>query len=218
MGNFFASFWIFRRSEYLLANFRGTHELLASILCCWCPCWCNYWCWLFSTISGSLAVAGPSPAVDVCDFPIVSAAVAECASCEFLLLLLVPLKNVAAVFSTVCSGGPTVDDIHDDAVGGFTYWTVQWDKLLNYQTIGLWLRGYFILLSKYRNIEFRIGECKKLSDIGSRPQFIGLSNIGLGKNYQLPPSADMSRCSKGCCWGFDTSWQSTGSCRTDTPR
>jgi hypothetical protein len=53
--------------------------------------------------------------VDVCVVPIVSAAVASCSRCEFLLLLMVSLGNVA-VFSTVYSGGPTADDIHDDAV------------------------------------------------------------------------------------------------------
>jgi hypothetical protein len=36
-------------------------------------------------------------------------------SCEFLLLLLVSLLNIV-VFSTVYSGGPTTDDIHDDAI------------------------------------------------------------------------------------------------------
>jgi hypothetical protein len=46
---------------------------------------------------------------------IVYAAVAKCSSCEFLLLLLVSLLNVAVV-STVYSGGPTADYIQDDAV------------------------------------------------------------------------------------------------------
>jgi hypothetical protein len=34
----------------------------------------------------------------------------------------------------------------------------------------------------------RIGEFKKLSNIGSRPQSIRLSEIGLRKNYWLPTS------------------------------
>ncbi len=49
--------------------------------------------------------------------------------------------------------------------GGFTYWTVQWDILLDYRTIGQWLSDcYFLLLSDHRNIKYRIGEFKKLSD------------------------------------------------------
>jgi hypothetical protein len=70
-----------------------------------------YYFWL-------LVVAGLPSAIDVCDVPMVSAAVAEWFSCEFLLLLLVSLLNVA-VFSTVancptvCSGGPAADDILD---------------------------------------------------------------------------------------------------------
>jgi hypothetical protein len=50
------------------------------------------------------------------------------------------------------------------------------------------IRLLFFLLSDYQNIEYQIGEFKKLSDIGSRPQSIGLSDIGLRKNYQLPTS------------------------------
>jgi hypothetical protein len=53
-----------------------------------------------NTGSGILAVAGLPSAVDVCDVPIESAAVAWCSSCEFLLLLLVSLLNVA-VFANV---------------------------------------------------------------------------------------------------------------------
>jgi hypothetical protein len=68
-----------------------------------------------------LSVAGLPSAVDVCDVTIVSAAVVKCTSCEFLLLLLLSLLSLlnVAVFSTVadcttvCSGGPTADDIHD---------------------------------------------------------------------------------------------------------
>ncbi len=53
-----------------------------------------------------------------------------------------------------------------------TYWTVQCDILQDYRTIGL-------LLS----------DCKffLLSDIGSRPQSIGLSDIGLRKTNGCPP-------------------------------
>jgi hypothetical protein len=72
--------------------------LLASLFYFWYPC-----------------IACLRSAVNVCDFPVVSAAVALCSLCEFLLLLLVSLLNVA-VFSTVYSGGPTADGIHDDAV------------------------------------------------------------------------------------------------------
>ncbi len=41
--------------------------------------------------------------------------IAYCSSCEYLLLFPVSLL-IVAVFSTVYSGGPTADDIHDDAV------------------------------------------------------------------------------------------------------
>ncbi len=95
-------------------NFRETHELLASILCFWCPFWCYYCCWLVSTISSFLAVVGLPSAVDICDVLIVSATVSKFSSCEFLLLLLVSLLNIV-VFSTVYSSSPTADSIHDDA-------------------------------------------------------------------------------------------------------
>ena len=56
--------------------------------------------------------------VDVCDVPIVSAAVAECSSCMFLLLQLMSLLNVSvfstvADFPTVFSEGSDAVDIHD---------------------------------------------------------------------------------------------------------
>jgi hypothetical protein len=94
--------------------------------------------------------AGLPSAVDVCD---IFAAVAKCSSCEFLLLLLVSLLNVAVISTvadcrTVCSGGPTAFDIHDvpivpaaagisdfnsvsAVVGlGFGYWTQKNYRLL----------------------------------------------------------------------------------------
>jgi hypothetical protein len=82
----------------LLASLLLLVQLLANL----------YYFWL-------LVVAGLPSAVDVCD---ISAAVAKCSSCDFLLLLLASLLNVA-VFSTVadcptvCSCGPTAEDIHD---------------------------------------------------------------------------------------------------------
>jgi hypothetical protein len=55
--------------------------------------------------------------------------------------------------------------------------------------IGQWLSDcHFFLLSNYWNIEYCISEFKELSDIGSRPQSIRLSDIGLRKNYWLPIS------------------------------
>ncbi len=58
------------------------------------------------------------------------------------------------------------------------YLTVQWD-ISGYQIIGLRLSDcHFFLLSDYL----------KLLDIRSRPQSIGLSDIGLTKNYRLPTS------------------------------
>ncbi len=59
--------------------------------------------------------------------------------------------------------------------GCFTYWTVKCT-----------LRH--IWLSDYRNIEYRIGEFKNLSDIGLSSQSIGLSDIGLRINNRLPTS------------------------------
>jgi hypothetical protein len=61
---------------------------------------------------------GLRSAVDVCDVPIVSAAVAYCSSCEFMLLLLVSLlyvvvSSAVADFLAVCSGGPTTNDNYD---------------------------------------------------------------------------------------------------------
>jgi hypothetical protein len=55
-----------------------------------------------------------------------------------------------------------------------TYWTVQCDILQDYRTIGLLLSDCNFFL---------------LSDIGSRPQSIGLSDIGLRKNQRLHTSA-----------------------------
>ncbi len=50
MENFYSflhlSSRIFRRSEDFYANFRETHELLASILCNWCPCTFKIRAWL----------------------------------------------------------------------------------------------------------------------------------------------------------------------------
>jgi hypothetical protein len=55
---------------------------------------------IVSIISGILAVAGLPSAVDFCDVPIVSAAMLNVlVTCEFLLLMLVSLLNVA-IFST----------------------------------------------------------------------------------------------------------------------
>ncbi len=56
----------------------------------------------------------------------------------------------------------------------FTYWTVKCDILQDYRTIGLLLSDCNLFL---------------LSDIGSRPQSIGLSDVGLRKNQRLPTSA-----------------------------
>jgi hypothetical protein len=53
---------------------------------------------------------------------------------------------------------------------------------------------YFISaieLSEYRKSYWRIQETIGLSDIESRPQSIGLSDIGIRKNYRLPTSATL---------------------------
>jgi len=81
----------------------------------------------------------------------------------------------AVPFKLAVAGGSAV-------IGGFTYWTIQWDILLDYRTMAFGL--LFFLLSDYRSIKHRIGDFKKLTDyISSRPQFIGLSDIGQRKNY-----------------------------------
>jgi hypothetical protein len=48
-----------------------------------------------------------------------------------------------------------------------------------------------IELSEYRISYWRIQETIGLSDIGSRPQSIRLSDIGLIKNYRLPTSDNL---------------------------
>jgi hypothetical protein len=71
--------------------------------------------------------------------------------------------------------------------GGYTS-----DLLQDYQTIVLWLLDcYFsaIGLSEYQISDWRIQETIGLSDMASRPQSIGLSDIGLRKNHRVPTSA-----------------------------
>jgi hypothetical protein len=50
MKDIFTIFCVFLHEFFaVLKTFwriRGTHELLASILCCWCPCWCYHCCLL----------------------------------------------------------------------------------------------------------------------------------------------------------------------------
>jgi hypothetical protein len=85
------------------------------------------------------------------------------------------------------AGGPAVecvlavasvpaDPVVDILAGGFTYWIVERD-LLHYRTIGLWLSDCnFFLQSNYRNIEYRIGQFKKLSDYRISVQGLNLSD------------------------------------------
>jgi|688.fasta_scaffold790565_1 hypothetical protein len=74
--------------------------------------------------------------------------------------------------------------------GGFTYWIVEWG-ILHYWTMGLWPSDCnFFLLSNYRNIEYCIGEFKKLSDYQISDQGLNLSDYRISdseKNYRLPP-------------------------------
>jgi hypothetical protein len=84
--------------------------------------------------------------------------------------------------------------------GGFTYWIVEWD-VLHYR-IGLWLSDIFsaIELSENRISYWRIQETIGLldiMDIRSRPQSIGLSDMGLRKNYRLPTSDTCIQCARG---------------------
>jgi hypothetical protein len=68
--------------------------------------------------------------------------------------------------------------------------TVLYNKTyIGHRTIRLRLSDcHFFLLSNYQTIEYQTGEFEKLSDIGSRPQSIGLSDIGHIKNYRSPTS------------------------------
>jgi hypothetical protein len=67
----------------------------------------------------------------------------------------------------------------------------------DYQTIGLWQSVFFsaIKLLEYQISYWPIQETIGLWDIRSRPQSIGLSNIGLRKNYWLPTSELWTGCS-----------------------
>ncbi len=88
------------------------------------------------TLAGILAVAGGPPVIG---FPAV--------------------EGVLAVTSIPAHPGVPI------LASRFTYWTLQCDILEDYQTIGLLLSDcYFVLLSDYRNNEYRIGKFKKLSD------------------------------------------------------
>ncbi len=73
-------------------------------------------------------------------------------------------------------------------VGGFTYWTVR-TRLSSYRTMAIGLLFFAAIgLSEYRILDWRIQETIVLSYIGSRPQSIGLSDIGLRINHWLPTS------------------------------
>ncbi len=86
-------------------------------------------------------------------------------------------------FEHAVASGPAVTGF--PAVEGVAVAFVPAD-LLCCDPIGLWLSNCIFFSSNYRNIKYRIGKFKKLLDIGSRPQSIGLSDIGLRKNYRLP--------------------------------
>jgi hypothetical protein len=74
--------------------------------------------------------------------------------------------------------------------GGFTYWIVERRTTLSdYRTMAIVMQFFSATeLSEYRISYWRIQETIGLPDIGSRPQSIGLSDIGLRKNYRLPTS------------------------------
>jgi hypothetical protein len=62
-------------------------------------------------------------------------------------------------------------------------------RLLNYHTMAIWLFLFSAIgLSEYWISDWRIQETIGLLDIGSRPQSIGLSDIGLRKNYRFRTS------------------------------
>ncbi len=185
-----------------------TNELLAFILCCWRSCWCYYCCcgspfccWHCVVPIVSAAVA-PLHAVagftvfckDPCFWqrPYCTAGTVVAFIPAVVGVSAVPFQHAVASGPAV-TGFPAVNGVlavasfpADPGVpilaGGFVEWEV-----LQYRTIGIWLSACnFFLLSNYRNIEYLIVELETigLSDIGSRPQSIGLSDIGLGKNYR----------------------------------
>ncbi len=91
-------------------------------------CWCPFGSW-WVTVAGLPAIAG-IPGV----------------------------ASVSAVtFKPAVAGGSAVIGVTFLA-GGFTYWTVQWDILIDYLTMAIGL--LFFLLSDYR-----IGDFKKLTDL-----------------------------------------------------
>ncbi len=96
------------------------------------------------------------------------------------------------------TGFPAVDGVLAVANCCFTYWTVQGDILLDYRTIRLWLSiCYFFLLWNYRNIKYRIGKFKKLSNYWISDLGLNLSDYRISdseKNYQLPTSYNFTYC------------------------
>jgi hypothetical protein len=100
--------------------------------------------------------------------------------------LLLPFLVLGRSCCCQCPSHPCVHIL----AGGFTYWIVEWG-ILHYWTMGLWPSDCnFFLLSNYRNIEYCIGEFKKLSDYQISDQGLNLSDYRISdseKNYRLPP-------------------------------
>jgi hypothetical protein len=117
---------------------------------------------------------------------------------ESLLLLVLPtVTNFLVVRSCCCCWGPwwmLLATLHVQYFCKHPCWsnyllycTVQ--RLSNYRNMDIGLLFFSAIgLSEYRISDWRILETIGLSDIGSRPQSIGLSNIGFKKTYRLPTS------------------------------
>ncbi len=105
----------------------------------------------------------------------------------------IPFKHAVAGCHTV-DGVLAVGSVPDDPgvsiiAGGFRCWIAEWD-VLHYQTIaiGLW----FFFQSNYRNIKYRIGEFKKLSDCPISDQNLDLFDYRISdseKTIGCPPLA-----------------------------
>jgi hypothetical protein len=84
----------------------------------------------------------------------------------------------------------------------FYWWlyilTVQWDILLDYRTIAIELLFFSAIgLSDHWVSDWWIQETIRLLDIRPRSQSIGLSDIGLRKNYRL--AASYYHCGRAMC-------------------
>ncbi len=147
--------------------------------CCYWRPFSSWWV----TLAGLPAIAGIPGVARVSEVPV------ELAVAGGPAVICFPAVDGILTVASI-PGDPRVPIL----AGGFTYWTVQWDILLDYRTIGQWLSDcYFLLLSDHRNIEYRIGEFKKLSDYRISDLGLNLSDYRISdseKTIGCPPLAD----------------------------